>query len=126
MKVHIKNNYFLPTFFSRLKRSEQALEKAEAALPAAEERCSEGPEKVNNKRLQEAQAAKATAVAAKKAEGGSIEEGEEDVGEGDWERTTEEKLSSDLKDAKDAVNHAKSYLIGGCCFRCCFGCCGGC
>lgn len=97
----------------RLRRSEQALKNAESALAAAEENSAEGFEKVNSKRLSEAQAMKEAAVAAKKEAGGAVEEGEGVVGEGDWRRATEETLEKELSDAKEAFSHSKSYVIGG-------------
>lgn len=100
-----------------MRRSQTALDKFEAALTKAEKEAAEGPEKVNNERLSKAQAAKKAAAAAKReataAEGGGRdEEEEEEVGEGDWERCTEESLAKALEDAKEAVNHSRSYLIG--------------
>lgn len=47
---------------------------------------------------------------------GGDEEQDEEVGEGDWERATEESLGKALEEAKASVSHATSYLIGGCRF----------
>jgi len=102
----------------RLRRSQTALDNFEAALTRAEDEAAQGPEKVNSERLSKAQAAKKEKAAARRetkaAEGGGGDEEEEDeeVGEGDWERCTEESLAKALEEAKEAVNHSRSYLIG--------------
>lgn len=73
---------------------------------------------MNNDRLGAAQAAKkekkAAAARRAEAEDEMRDDGEEDeeVGDGDWERATEESLAKALKDAKASVSHATSYLIG--------------
>ncbi len=118
---HIDHMYVTQLCISRthrLRRSQTALNNFEAALTRAENEAAEGPEKVNNERLSKAQAAKKAAAAAKReakgAEGGGgdEEEEEEEVGEEDWERCTEESLAKALEEAKEAVNHSRSYLIG--------------
>ncbi|CBN78798.1 GTB1; RNA binding / hydrolase, acting on ester bonds, also similar to transcription elogantion facto [Ectocarpus siliculosus] len=96
---------------SRMRRSQLALEKAEAALTQAEDESAQGVERVNNTRLSAAQAAKKAGAEERKGDDGEEEE-EEEVGEGDWERATEESLAKALEDAKDAVNHARSHVIG--------------
>lgn len=63
-------------------------------------------------KAKEKKAAKEAAGDGAAEEGG--EEGEEEGGEGDWERATEESLAQALADAKEAMNHSKSYLIGEC------------
>lgn len=108
------------THTRRLRRSQQAIVNFEAALTRAEDEAVQGPEKVNSDRLSKAQAAKKEKAAARReakaAAGGDDdeEEEEEEVGEGDWERCTEESLAKALEEAKEAVNHARSYLIGEC------------
>lgn len=90
-----------------MRRSQQAIENFETALTKAEEEAAQGTEKVNNDRIEEAQKAKKAAAGEAGAEGEEVE-----VGEGDWERATEESLATALEEAKEAVNHARSYLIG--------------
>lgn len=102
-----------------MRRSQLALEKAEAALTQAEDESAQGVEKVNNTRLSAAQAAKKAGAEERKGDDDEEEE-EEEVGEGDWERATEENLAKALEDAKDAVNHARSHVIGGCRVLFCF------
>eukprot|EP00903_Cladosiphon_okamuranus_P017486 g16106.t1 len=93
----------------RVRRSQQAIENFEKALTKAEEEAAQGAEKVNNDRIAEAQRTKKGAAGGTGAEG---EEAEIEIGEGDWERATEESLAKALEEAKEAVNHARSYLIG--------------
>lgn len=101
-----------------MRRSQQAIELSKAALTKAEDEVDKGVEKVNNDRLSEAQEAKKKAAAARRqaaGEGAEEEEEEEEpeeVGEGDWERASEESLAKALAEAKEAVTHAESYLIG--------------
>lgn len=57
---------------------------------------------------------KAAKVEAKRQAGETVEEGEEDVGEGEWQRATAENLAEALSSAKEAFNHANSYIIGEC------------
>lgn len=108
-----------------MRRSQQAVENFEAALTRAEEEAAQALEMVNNGRLAEAQKAKkaAAAVARQEAKAAAGEAGaqeeeeeeggeEEEIGEGDWERASEESLAKALEEAKEAVNHARSYLIG--------------
>lgn len=94
-----------------MRRSQLALERAEAALTQAEDESAQGAEKVNNTRLSAAQTAKKARAGERK---GDDEEEEEEVGEGDWERATEESLAKALEEAKDSVNHARSHVIGEC------------
>lgn len=92
-----------------MRRSEQAIGNFENALTRAEEEAAQGPEKVNNDRIEKARKAKKAAAGGAGAE---LEGGDEEVGEGDWERASEESLAKALEEAKEAVNHARSYLIG--------------
>lgn len=41
-----------------------------------------------------------------------MEKEAEDVGDGDWERATDESLEKAVSDASDAFKHATSYVIG--------------
>lgn len=96
-----------------MRRSQQAIENFETALTRAEDEAAQGAEKVNHDRIAQAQKAKKAAKEAA-GEGGAGAEEDEEVGEGDWERATEESLAKALEEAKEAVNHARSYLIGEC------------
>lgn len=95
-------------------------------MTRAEEEAAQGPETVNNERIAEAQktnqAKAAEARREAKAAAGEAgaeeeeeEEGDVEIGEGDWERATEESLEKALKEAKESVTHARSYLIGELC-----------
>lgn len=92
----------------RLRRAEVARDHSKKSLEGAEQEAVEGPQKVNNKRLEEEQAKKAAA----KQGAEEMEDEEDEVEEGDWERATEEGLASALSDAKDRFTHSTSYVIG--------------
>lgn len=98
------------TSFFRLRRAELALERSRKALAKAETESADGPDPVNERRLEEAREAKAKQVAAR------VEAGEEDVNEevadSDWTRATEESLAEALEEAKETFKHSGSYVVG--------------
>lgn len=97
---------------NRLRRAELALERSKTALAKAETESAEGPDRVNDRRIDEAKATKAREVAGRRAAGDTVDEAAEEVTDGDWTRATEESLAEALAEAKETFKHASSYVIG--------------